>query len=248
MPKYNLLNSNSKLAKLSGKKYLIAGLTIAPHSLGGVDVCPSAGACRAVCNLWFAGRTVTEPVRKAMLRRKELMFADPVKFRELLCDDVERFERNAIRKGLLPLLRPNVASDLDYSWLAREFPQVSFYDYTKVRGRLALAKRPNWPTNYHLTYSYSERSHHRTVGAWLDSGRNVAVVFSTDYNPQHHVIGKLPRTWHVDGCEREVVDGDAHDICLPEVDGRGVIRGLRFKGGRKRMAQAIRAGFVVDVG
>jgi hypothetical protein len=242
--RYSLIGSNTKLAKQSGLEYLIAGLSLAPHRRGPANVCPEAGYCSAVCNLWFSGRTVTRPVREAMLRRTKLLFEQPVEFRQQLESDLERFAKHAVGKGLVPLFRPNVASDLDWSELAKSFPDIHFYDYTKVRSRLSAVRNDAWPDNYQLTYSASERSHNRTIGSYLRAGNNVAAVFDTDYFPSVGRIGKLPDSWRFDGKQWPVIDGDKHDIRLKEVDGSGVVVGLRFKGSRRLLGQAIDHGFV----
>jgi hypothetical protein len=242
--RFSLIGSNTKLAKLSGEKYLIAGLSLAPHRRGPVNVCPEAGYCSAVCNLWFSGRTVTQPVREAMYRRSQLLYEHPEKFRRLLESDLDRFSTNADKKGLIPLFRPNVASDLDWSGLTKSFPGIRFYDYTKVRSRLSAVRNEAWPGNYQLTYSANERSHHRTVGSYLRAGYNVAAVYDTEYFPSIGRIGKLPDSWRFDGRQWPVIDGDTHDIRLREVDGSGVVVGLRFKGSRRLLDQAIERGFV----
>ena len=242
--RYSLIGSNTKLAKRSGLEYLIAGLSLAPHRRGPENVCPEAGYCSAVCNLWFSGRTVTKPVRNAMIRRSELLAEKPKQFRELLESDLERFANDANSKRLIPLFRPNVASDLDWQHLAKSHPHISFYDYTKVRSRLAAVRENRWPENYQLTYSVNERSHHRTIGSFLRAGHNVSAVYDTDYFPSVGRIGNLPECWKFDGKEWPVVDGDQHDIRLREVDGAGVVVGLRFKGSRNLLAQAVDRGFV----
>ena len=246
MPRYHLISTNAKLMKSNGRGFLVAGLSLAPHRLSGVaDVCPQATpGCRSVCNLWFSGRTVTESVRGAMTRRTQLLYTDRAEFDRLLRLDLAKLSINAERKLLEPLFRANVASDLDWSSLAREYPRVTFYDYTKVKSRLAAIKRGLWPTNYELTYSVNERSHHRTIGAYLRAGYNVAAVYDTAYFPQTGRIDNLPQEWKFDGRYWPVVDGDTHDIRLREFDGSGVVVGLRFKGSRKRMPSAIRKGFV----
>lgn len=240
------LTTNAKLSKQSGVEYLISGLALAPHRRAGngINTCPDAGACSAACNLWFSGRTVTETVRAAMLRRTRELFDDPIGFRELLADDLTRFASKAARRQLAPLVRLNIASDLDWSDIAEQFPQITFYDYCKVRSRVARMRAGDWPNNYELTYSVNERSHHRTVGAQLRAGFNVSVVFDTEYHPQSGLYGALPDSWRFDGRDWPIIDGDMHDIRLRRVDGAGVIVGLRFKGSRKRIAQAIRSGFV----
>lgn len=242
--RYSLIGSNTKLAKQSGKKYLIAGLSLAPHRRGPQNVCPEAGYCSAVCNLWFSGRTVTRPVREAMIRRSQALWEDPQAFRKNLEKDLDRLYRQATSQGLIPLFRPNVASDLDWSALASSFSDLQFYDYTKVRSRLHAVRKGAWPANYQLTYSANERSHHRTIGAHLRAGHNVAAVYDTDYFPCVGRIGKLPESWRFDGRDWPVIDGDRHDIRLTEEDGSGVVVGLRFKGSRRLLDEAIRKGFV----
>ena len=244
--RYSLIGSNTKLAKRSGVDYLISGLALAPHRRGPENVCPEAGYCSAVCNLWFSGRTVTRPVRQAMINRSKLLHEDPLGFRRMLASDLERFERRATSNGLTPLFRPNVASDIDWSELAESFPHVLFYDYTKVRSRLSAVRNGGWPENYQLTYSVSERSHHRTVGAYLRAGYNVSAVYDTEYFPAVGRIGQLPAAWRFDGRDWLVVDGDRHDIRLREVDGAGMVVGLRFKGSRRLLSEAIRQGFVFE--
>lgn len=245
---HKLLNTNAKLLKWNGGNYLVAGLTLAPHTLSGhMDVCPHATpGCKAACVLWFTGRTVMPKTRIAMKRRTELLANDPVNFLELLHQDLARHERRARKLGTRAAVRLNVASDLDWSDVARAFPETTFYDYTKVYSRIL---RTDWPNNYFLTYSWSERSCPTKANRLLELGRNVSVVFDTPYNAQRKVYGKLPDA-HILGDDDgltawPVVDGDRHDLRLPEFDGRGNIVGLRFKGSAKRKAQAIRAGFCV---
>ena len=43
------------------------------------------------------------------------------------------------------------------------------------------------------------------------------------------------------------VDDDKHDVCLPEVDGRGVIRALRLKGTNVAKDRARSSTFAQDV-
>ena len=245
MSSYNLFSQNHKLSLQNGAEYLITGLAMAPHNIGGHNVCESSTiSCVSACVLWLTGRTVTQGVRRAMIRRKMLFFEQPEEFYRLLRDDVIRHRRAAEKRGLKPVIRLNVASDLDYSRFVRDYPDIQFYDYTKVRSRLL---QRNWPTNYHLTYSVSERSHWRTITAQLDRGRNVAAIFSTRYSGQHHIKDALPTSWRFGGREWPIVDGDNCDVRLPDTDGQGVIVGLRFKGSLARRARAMDRGFCLTV-
>jgi len=239
-----LLTTNFKLEKQNGIEYLIAGIALAPHKRSGFNVCIAAGECSRVCSLWFSGRTVTEVVRNAMLNRTSLFFNDREAFFQQLAKETARHIHKAKKLGVLPAVRPNVASDLDWSDYARANPELTLYDYTEVKSRLAKVKRGDWPSNYQLTYSINERSHWRTITSYLDAGFNCSIVFDTEYNPQSHKIGALPNRWTIGGKSWQVVDGDKHDLRLTKFDGCGKLVGLRFKGSRKRIDHAINKGFV----
>lgn len=233
-----LLTTNTKLLKSRGSKYRILGLALAPHSIGGTKVCPqSTAGCRSACNLWFAGRTVMEPVRDAMIRRKQWLAADSVAFHDQLHQELELHERYCRKRGLTPVVRLNVASDLDWAHVMRQHPGLQGYEYTKILPRA----KGDWLDNYQFTYSRNERSSEEEMVGLLESGRNVAVVFDVAYLPQQGILGKLPKTWF----GHKVVDGDKHDVRLREVDGRGVVVGLRLKGGTKARENARRSGFAV---
>jgi hypothetical protein len=103
------------------------------------------------------------------------------------------------------------------------FPDVQFYDYTKIPMRY----RKSLPANYHLTFSQSE-DNASDVAEALALGVNVAVVFDKAEN--------IPATYK----GRSVLDGDATDLRFTDVAG-GHIVGLYAKGKAKRD----RSGFVV---
>lgn len=241
-----LLGENAKLAKMNGREYLIRGLAIAPHMRSGFNVCPEAGFCSAVCNLWFSGRTVTAPVRNAMINRARFFVDDQRGFYDQLTIELGQHARRAKRKRIKPLCRLNVASDLDFESVAIQNDHIQFYDYTKVWSRCVRVLRGFFPDNYELTYSYSERAKTRNLVSWLAAGHNVSVVFDTDYYPQSGRIGDLPTEWRIGRKTWQVIDGDKHDMRLRKFDGSGVIVGLRFKGSRKLLDESVRRGFTVS--
>jgi hypothetical protein len=91
--------------------------------------------------------------------------------------------------------------------MARRFPSLPFYDYTKL-------KRPWQRTmhNYHLTFSFSGTNFQECENAMLHN-INVAVVFR----------GALPRRWR----GYRVIDGDKNDLRF--TDPVGVVVGLHEK-------------------
>lgn len=240
-----LLSTNAKTEKLNGVEYSILGLSIAPHGKGGLgNVCADATpGCIKACVLWYTGRTVMPNTRKAMERRKALFFLDRELFLSILRKEIKAHIREAQELGLIPAVRLNVASDIDWREFAAEFPECVFYDYTKVRSRM-LEPRSD---NYHLTYSHNEKSSADFERSVLESRQNIAIVFDTPYNGQKRIYGALPKTWKIDGKRFRVVDGDRIDVRVPAIDGKGVIVGLRFKGSKSRKLEAIESGFCVKV-
>jgi hypothetical protein len=100
-----------------------------------------------------------------------------------LAYDIMKAIKQAERKGFIPVFRLNGTSDL--SWEKYEvpvfctrnifelFPNVQFYDYTKVLGR-----KVEGINNYHLTFSRAESNDNDVVQA-LAAGMNVAAVYDT---------------------------------------------------------------------
>ena len=244
----SLLRTNAKLGKTpsDASRYLIAGLTLAPHGLSGHQVCAGRSAgCAASCNLWFAGQRVTPAARNRAITDTRDLFADRPAFLDRLNRDIDRHVQRAQCDQLIPLVRLNVASDLDWVDVVENWPSVQFYDYTKIVARFRQYLAGELPNNYTLTFSRHEKHHHATIGSFLSRGGNVAQVFDVDYYPAVGRIGKLPENAKVSGRLYRVVDGDKHDVRLPHVDGRGVIIGLRLKGTNAAKSRARQNGFAM---
>ena len=109
-------------------------------------------------------------------------------------------------------------------------PNTIYYDYTKDPSRMMKflrakkGKSSNWPSNYYLTFSLSERNR-EAAKRFLKLGGTVAAVFNVMKvaRAEH----PLPKTW----AEFQVVDGDKHDYRF--LDEPGVVIGLRAKGEAK---------------
>ena len=129
-------------------------------------------------------------------------------------------------------MRINGTSDLPElaSVVAQHWPDVQFYDYTKVP-RPELRRR----ANYHITFSRSE-SNWRLCELALTNGVNVAVVFD--------VKRSKPLPDRYEGYR--VIDGDVSDLRFLDrrTSAHGVIIGLRAKGKARRD----KSGFVVKIG
>lgn len=231
----NLLTvGNAKTRKGEGRGFLTFILHLAPNTLSGYNTCPMASlGCKAGC-LNTAGRGIYTRTQEARIRRTKLFFEDREKFMDMLVEDILAGIRKAERMGMIPVFRLNGTSDIrwetvpvsDWNILGEVvypnvmtmFPDIQFYDYTKIVNRVGI------PTNYHLTFSRSENNQ-QAVNIAIIKKMNVAVVFA----------GALPKKWN----GITVVNGDEDDCRF--LDKKNVIVGLKAKG----KARKDTSGFVV---
>lgn len=225
-----LSTANPKIQKGTKYGYLPFILHLAPANLSGREVCPKRTAgCTAAC-LNTAGRgglfkkgESTNVIQKARIAKTKRFFLDREGFLADLEKDIHAAVRQAARLGLKPCIRLNGTSDL--SWekygIIQKFPEIQFYDYTKVRNR----KVSHLP-NYHLTFSAADGNDSDVEKVISSGSTNVAVVFS----------GSLPATY----LGRPVINADEHDLRF--LDAPGVICGLKAKGKAKKDT----TGFVVQ--
>ena len=231
MPKYNLISvgTNAKTIKSDkGGEYITAIIYLAPADLvEGMNVCAMAimAGCKNGC-LFTAGRGAFNSVQQSRIRKTILLRDNPEEFHDLLRKDLIKFQEYCFKKGVVPVVRPNGTSDINYRNIAREFPGIQFYDYTKVYNRVAK----DIPANYHLTISYSEANSDYTRKAVEYAnkyGVNLAVVFRNK---------ELPETF----LGRPVINGDKDDLRF--LDPKGVVVGLYAKGKAKKDT----SGFVIN--
>ena len=218
MPPMPLLNDgNTKTKKGEAFGWITYGMHLAPSTLSGKNVCPSASAgCAAAC-LNTAGRGVMRNVQEARINKTKRFFSDRNGFLSELRKEISRALKKAEKKGMEPCFRLNLTSDLPWESLAviNAFPNYQFYDYTKIKSRMLRYLAGELPQNYHLTFSRSEDTPDEFVHTICNTHRgNVAVVFN----------GDLPEKWQ----GLRVIDGDISDLRFR--DPRGVIVGLRSKG------------------
>jgi len=229
------INTNYKTIKSEKVGVLTGIIYMAPYNLSGKNVCPGASAgCAAAC-LNTAGRGAMGVVQKARLKKTNRFFEDRQQFLWDLAGEISNLERQAKAKGLKAAVRLNGTSDLPYERyklsgtkrrdsdknIMEMFPNVQFYDYTKLENRIV---GQTLPANYHLTFSRAEDNDHKLEDVLKHT--SAAVVFS----------GELPETWR----GYPVIDGDEHDARFTDA-GPGVIIGLTAKG----KARHDTSGFVV---
>ena len=175
-----LSTANPKIQKGTKMGYLSFILHLAPADLSGHEVCPKRTAgCTAAC-LNTAGRggmfkrgETTNMIQKARIRKTVMYFEQRDLFLATLEADIRKAIKFAEKQGLIPVFRLNGTSDLSVEkWgIIEKFPQVQFYDYTKVLGR-KVAHLPN----YHLTFSRAD-GNAADVPKAVAQGMNVAVVY-----------------------------------------------------------------------
>jgi hypothetical protein len=175
----------------------------------------SNGECRAGC-LVATGQNVTGlrgmPVK---FEKTRALLERPVEFCSMLWLSMARLVSKIVREGKRAQFKPsdpwellmkmpmdlyvrlNVYSDIPWELfcpgLFDLFPQIQFYDYTKVAGRHDL------PDNYDLTFSYSG-TNEKLVHAELAGGRRVTAVFMW---PRHKRFPPGLEMWG-----HKVVEGD----------------------------------------
>lgn len=231
------IDTNAKTIKGQQYGYMTGVLYLAPFDLSGYQVCPMADVakCHEPC-LNSAGRGAFNSVQQARLRKTKLFFEDRAGFFAELIPSIRSLIRKAHAANLIPLCRLNGTSDIKWENVAFEhngiqypnifamFPDLQFYDYTKIPNR-----RADDIPNYDLTFSYSgvvEFQPH--VRRALGAGYRIAVVFRRRDDIPAEFLGTT------------CVDGDDSD--LRHEDPHGVVVALYAKGRAKRDT----SGFVVD--
>lgn len=224
-----LTTANPKIEKSIAYGYLTAGLHLAPANLSGYEVCRNRSkGCTFSC-LNTAGHGAFTAVQLARIAKTKFYFEERAVFMDQLVKELNAFVRKAARKNLKPAVRLNLTSDLDWedSGIMELFPEIQFYDYTKVLTRMAKFLDGGLPPNYHLTFSRSE-SNERHCASVAAKGGNIAAVFS---------CAELPPTYK----GVDIVSGDSHDLRF--LDPSPCYVGLVAKG----KARQDKSGFVIQL-
>ena len=240
MTKLLSINADAKTIKGNKKGFMTAIQYLTPYTASGVNLCPNAknANCHEAC-LVSSGRMVMQ--KQARLNRTKLYLNNQAEYFNQLSIEISKFIKRAERKGLSPLVRLNGTSDIRwenvgyvfegvyYRNIMEQFPDLQFYDYTKIPNReKSVNGVQSFPSNYDLTFSYSGApSFKRFNDRAIKEGKRVAVVFDKLVN--------IPVTFH----GRKVVSGDDTDI--RHLDPEDVVVSLYAKGHAKKDE----SGFVV---
>lgn len=226
---YKLLTVSGNPKVVKGDKvseYLTAIMHLRPEN---TRICPfqDIAGCKVAC-LNTAGRggiikkgETTNKIQEARKRKTDLYLNDKRLFMTTLIADLKRFENYCIKKDKLPAVRLNGTSDIQWETIKifaddqtifDMFPDIQFYDYTKIPTR-----KIEGIDNYHLTWSYSEAND--KYAEYINAIKyNVAVVFNGE--PPIYFKG------------REVINGDETDLRF--LDKPNKIVALKAKGKAKK--------------
>jgi hypothetical protein len=223
---------------IKSKKYgeLTYSLYLAPGKTSGYEVCPGrTKECSALCLNESGMNTMTrhdkgDVINDSRVAKTKLFFEHREFFMKWLVFEIQAGITKSKKYGYKYSVRLNNTSDispLDFQLNGKNileiFPDVQFYEYTKVANRAELMKVYK---NYDITYSYTGYNLTECQNMLLNKIR-VAVVFK---NVPDNFIGY------------KVVDGDKYDMRYK--DKKAVIIGLKYKRVRTKLTNNIK--FVVQ--
>jgi len=226
-----LSTGNPKILKGLKQGFNTYILHLAPANLSGYETCPKrTTGCTSAC-LNTAGRggmfkkgETTNMIQNARIRKTKMFFEQRQDFMLALKKDIELGIKQSKKLGLIPVFRLNGTSDLaweKYDMIPGQnvfecFPDIQFYDYTKILGR-----KVKGIANYHLTFSAADGNDADVYRA-IAEGYNVATVFGLKKTEP------MPETY----LGRTVFNGDDSDLRF--LDPKGVVVGLYAKGKAKK--------------
>ena len=227
---------SAKLMYSFNAGYETYGVYLAPATLARdnnhkhINTCPFSQMCADAC-LSRAGRNKIEKfaigadnlstIDKARIKKTHLFYDDREKFMRILVSEIEGAKKRAYKNGKGFAIRLNCTSDLSPEIFTLNgknileiFPDVQFYDYTKVPSRLNLINK--YP-NYDLTFSF-DGTNGEIAKQFLANGGKVAVVFDL-YKGKKQT---LPKDWW----GYPVIDANGYDMRF--LDPSSTIMGLHY--------------------
>lgn len=195
-------------------------LYLAPADLSGYNVCPCSKYCKEFC-LNGSGRNRMDTLHNrnnnkklskidlARIKKTKLFFEQKPFFMNWLIAEIKRAKNYANKLGMEFSVRLNGTSDINIiefsvnnTNILELFPDVQFYDYTKVPNRFEILSKFK---NYDLTFSFNGYNW-KLCEKLLKQGHKVAVVFDK----------KLPKFFH----GFKVIDGNLYDMRYKDKGGQ----------------------------
>jgi len=122
-----------------------------------VDTCPGAGACKVYCYAKKGGYVQWKASSMSQTRQLNFLLNDPQGYKNKLESELRSAEKKFGKKGTKIVVRWHDAGDffspeyLDLAYsVARDFPNIEFYAYTKMAGVATGAKPSNFKMNFSM--------------------------------------------------------------------------------------------------
>jgi hypothetical protein len=226
-----MVNNSTKHEKAYKYQEMVYTIYFAPAKMSGYEVCPRrTPECTLLC-LNESGRnkmdTKKNTINNSRIKKTKLFFEEREFLVRWIIDEIKSSKEKAEKNGYRFSVRLNNTSDISPEMfyiddngkkknLVQLFPDVQFYDYTKVGNRINLLKK--YP-NYDITFSYSGHNMDECK-FMLKNGCRVAMVFN-----------KVPTEY----MGYKVIDGDNYDMRY--MDDKNVIVGLKYKRVRNKLTE-----------
>ena len=212
------VSQSAKLRHSLYHKVSTYGIYLASADLSGFNVCPNSEYCKDNCLNGSGHNRVDRLSKKGTIDRSRtiktiLLFANKEEFMRIMIHEIEKERKKAENNGTFFSIRLNCTSDinpiaftLNGKNILEIFPDIQFYDYTKVLNRIALAKKYS---NYDITWSIDGSEKNREIGLeLLKNGGRVAVVYGEN---------DMPKTWYgyecCNGDETDYRPSDIAPVC-----------------------------------
>lgn len=226
-----MVNNSTKHEKAYKFDELVYTIYLSPANKSGYEVCPMrTKECTLLC-LDESGRNRMDVklnrINDSRIKKTKMFFEDRQFFVSWVIDEINQGLKKAKKLGYQFSVRLNNTSDLNPEMfyinhngtkknIFQIFPEVTFYDYTKVKTRFKLLEK--YP-NYDLTFSYSGENMEDCVDV-LQNGNRVAMVFKS-----------VPTSY----MGYTVISGDDNDLRYR--DPKNCIVGLKFKKVRNKLSE-----------
>ena len=221
---------NTKLRKNNRDVSIrVAGLSQLPDDR--VCAMRHIAGCAESC-LRFSGRGHMPSVVDSRQSKLDYFYSDRLGFIEQLKREIANFERLCYKSGVIPHVRLNVITDVRweskaYGQIPQSFPNVTFYDYTKIANRLNKT-----PDNYKLMFSYSPA---------VKFQDQVRLAMSANVPMSAVFYPAIPDTF----LGAKVINGDNSDIENLKYRYPNYIIGLKYKNANGRGIDPVDEAFIV---
>jgi len=162
---HTILKRNAKIQKSGGFDYIFYNIGLPAfkglivdektNKLKIVNTCPGAGQCLVFCYAKKGGYVMFEMASLPYTRLLNFLINDPEGFKNKMIAELKAADAEAKSKNIKVIIRWHDAGDFfssDYLKIAydiaRQFPDITFYAYTKLAGVSAGEKPDNFVMNF----------------------------------------------------------------------------------------------------